>query len=406
MTNAGMTDEEDEGVTLDRCCQGISRREILRLALLGAGAWAVEPIVTLAARTASSAEGGGASLPRAAELLRDLITRHAKATDDPWAMMHGIRALGKGFSVAGGSALEYLCSHQLQEKELGGGTYLFMPGQAEGHSDTFLKTLLEAGVGLDQPITAVGRRRTVADLLHDAKQLFTYDPTRIDGKADDLSWSIIAFAITSPPSQDRWRNAQQQEIRLREVIAYAFATAESASADFHKAMTEGRTPPVKDRISDFTCGGTHLLYSLGVAVRYGHLGEEGRRRFADQLALLIWRMKIDPILQDQYYERLAKAYPGREEGLRPYRLDGRLKFLGHAFEILSYNRLFRLVPLTAEQERLERAAGQALAKTITEVATLDLAPIKTQKRKLFDLLVGDACHAYHGIHMVKGLNQV
>jgi hypothetical protein len=320
--------------------------------------------------------------------------------------MHGIRALGKGFRVEGGPALDYLCSHELQEKEVGKGRYLFMPLKAEGHADTFLKTLLETGVGLDHQITAVGRRRKVGDLLHDAKQLFTFDPSKIDGKADDLAWSLIAFSITTPPNQDRWRNAQGQEIRLRDVISYAFATAEWATGDFRKAMAEGRIPTGKDRISSFTCGGTHLIYSLGVAARYGHLGEEGKRRFADQLALLIWRLKVEPVLQDQYYDALAKAYQGKEDTLKPYRLDSRLKFLGHSFEILSYNRLFRLVPQTAEQERAERDAGQVLAETIREVAKLDVATLKARKRKLFDLLIGDACHAYHGVNMIKGVNQV
>lgn len=401
-----LLNEGQRGAALGRCCQGISRRELLRLALLGAGAWAVRPVAEVAARSVAAGEGGAANLGHAAEKLRDLISRYAKATDDPWAMMHGIRALGKGFSVGDTSAVDYLCSHALQEREVAGRRYLVMPQQDEGHSNTFLKTLLEAGVALDRPIQAAGRRRTVADLRHDARQIFTYDPSRIDGKADDLAWSIITFAITTPPNQDRWRNAQGQEIRVREVVSYAFATAEWASTDFRKAMMEGRTPTWKDRISNFTCGGTHLIYSLGVAVRYGHLGEEGRRRFADQLALLIWRLKTDLILLDQYYELVAKAYAGKAPVWGPYKLDGRLKFLGHAFEILSYNRIFRLVSLTAEQDRHVRVAAQALAETILEVTTLDFTTIKQHKQKLYNLLVGDACHAYHGIHMVQGLNQV
>jgi hypothetical protein len=390
----------------DRCCRGVSRRELLRWGLLGAGTLALGPLRVLAAEAPAVKNGAPSTLAGVERTLRELITRYATATDDPWAMMHGIRAIGKSFRVAGGPALEYVSAHQLQEKAEGGRKYLVMPIEVEGHPNTYLKTLLEAGVGLDQPITVGGRRRTVADLLHDGKQLFSYDPGKINGAADDLAWSIIAFAITTPPNQDKWRNAQGREIKLRDVVSYAFATAEWGSADFRKAMAEGSTPDWKDRISNFTCGGTHLIYSLGVAVRYGHLGEEGRRRYAEQLRLLIWRLRVDLQLLDEYYNTVAKAYPDQAARWRPYRLDSRLKFLGHAFEILSYNRMFRLVPLSPEQEEQIKRAGESLAETIQEVAKLDLRTIKRENRKLYDLLVGDACHAYHGIHMVLEGNQV
>ncbi len=394
------------GAPADRCCRRVSRREVLRWGLLGAGALAFRPVMALAANARAVQDGTAVTLAGTERTLREIITRYASATDDPWAMMHGIRAIGKTFAVAGGPAIEYLSAHHLQEKAERGRKYLVMPVAAEGHPNTFLKTILEAGVSLDQPITAAGRRRTVADLLHDAKQLFSYEPSKINGEADDLSWSIIAFATTTPPDRDRWTNAQGLEIRFRDVVAYGFATLEWASADFRKAMAEGRTPTWKDRISNFTCGGTHLIYSLGVAVRHGHLGEEGRRRFAEQLRLLIWRLRVDLLLLDDYYRVVAKTYEDKAARWRPYQLDARLKFLGHAFEILNYNRLFRLVPLTSEQEQQVQRAGRALAGTIQEVAKLNLPATKRENRKLYDLLVGDACHAYHGIHMVRGENQV
>lgn len=389
----------------DRCCQGMSRREFLRYAMLGVGAGAAVSAEALAAKAPEVGRAGASNPARAAEALRDLIQRHAKATDDPWAVMHAIRAMGKGFPVTGGSAVEYLCSHELQEKTVGGGRYLFMPQKVEGHPNTFLKTLLEAGVGLDQQVTAAGRRRTVGDVLYGAKRLFAFDRAKVPNSGDDLAWSIIAFAKTTPPGQDVWRNAEGQEIRFREVVEYAFSTAEEASAAFRAAMEKGTTPTWKDRISNFTCGGTHLIYSLGVAVRHGYLEEAGRRRFADQVRLLLWRLRVDLLLQDQYYEMVAKTYPTKVEAWRPYQLDGRLKFVGHAFEILNYARLFKLVTLTPEEEGKVRAAERALVETILEVRTLDLAKTKSQNRRLFDLLVGDACHAYHGIQMVRGVNQ-
>lgn len=397
--------ERDSPIPLHRCCLGVSRRDVLRLGFLGVGAWMMAPVTSLVDR-ASASSSGVPSSQDSERVLRSIVTRYVDTTDNPWVVMHGIRAMGRRFTVGGASAIDLLAKNQLKEVGEGREKRLAMPIAVEGHADTFLKTILEAGYGLDYPITAVGRRRTVGTLLDDAKALFSYEPGKINGTADELAWSIIAFSITTPPARDGWRNAKGQQIKLREVVRYGFDTLEWACADFRKAMREGRIPEWKDRISNFTCGGTHLIYSLGVAVRYGHLGEEGRERYAREIGLLLWRLRMDLHLLDEYYKTVAKAYPDRTEKWRPYRIDSRLKFLGHAFEILSYNRLNRLVPLTAEQEREVQWADGRLAETIEEAKGLNMAELKRTNRKFFDMLIGDACHAYHGIHMVRGVNQV
>ncbi len=402
-----LTEGEHE-LRLEKCCGRVSRREILTWALLGAGALALKPIAALAAPAPASPRGVGPSFALAERSLRSLVARQAVATDDPWVVMHGIRAMGKGFNVAGGSAVEYLASSELREKEVAGQKYLHMPREVEGHENTFLKTVLEAGVGLDHPIPAAGRRHAVADLVESAKRLFTFDPTLspFDKSRDEIAWSIIAFSMTTKPSQDRWKNTEGQEIRFRDVVDAAFTTAESASAEFLGAMKRGVMPAWKDRISNFTCGGTHLIYSLAVAVRYGHAGKRGRERLSDQLSLLIWRLKADLVLLDQYYEKVARVFPAQTTAWRPYQLDSRLKFLGHAFETLSYVRLQELYSLTAEQEQQVQTAKETLRESILEVNDLGVTEFKKTNRKLYDLLIGDACHAYHGIHMVPGVNQV
>jgi hypothetical protein len=65
-----------------------------------------------------------------------------------------------------------------------------------------------------------------------------------------------------------------------------------------------------------------------------------------------------------------------------------------------------LYSLTPEQEEQVQTAKQTLAETILEVKQLSLTALKKTNRKLYDLFIGDACHAYHGIRMVSGVNQV
>jgi len=219
-----------------------------------------------------------------------------------------------------------------------------------------------------------------------------------------MAWSIIAFSITTRSGQDVWENAEGRKIRFRDVVAAGFSTAELASADFRAAMTQGRMPTRKDRISNFTCGGTHLIYSLAVAVRYGHLGAEGRRRLGDQLSLLVWRLQADLWLLDRYYEDVAKVYP-KAEGGKLYKLDARLKFLGHAFEVLSYVRQHQLFSPGPAQRREIQNAQRLLEAALAELQQVDMVVVRKTDTKLDNLFAGDACHAYHGIHMVRGVNQ-
>lgn len=390
------------------CCRPMTRRELLRYALVGAGAWAVGPLDALAASTGGVADHKGSGGPaKATQSLRALVERYARVKDDPWILMHGVRALGKGFTLDEGPAVDYLCAHFLKERTVAGAQYLFMPHEAEGHPDVLLKTLLEAGVGLDHPITAVGRRRTVGDLLTSAKQTFAFDSSLspLDKSRDEIAWSIIAFSITTPPGQDMWRTAEGREIKLRDVVATGFSAVEMASTDLIAARQKGIMPAWPDRISNFTCGGTHLIYGLAVAVRFGHLGEDGRRRLKSLLDLLVWRLKADLHLADRYFEGLvSKAYT--QDTYRPYSLDARLKFLGHSMEILSYVRTFGLFKPTAAQQDHIRAAMETLAETILEVGRIKAGTISPQNRRLYHLLVGDACHAYHGLDMTLGANQI
>lgn len=393
---------------MECCCGGMTRRELLRYALLGAGAWAFSPLGAGAPAPAEAAvKDTGKGLGAAEHTLRILVGRYASVKDDAWALMHGVRALGKGFALVDGPAVDYLCAHFVKEKEVAGNRYLYVQKEAEGHSNVLLKTLLEAGVSLDYPIMAVGRRRLVGDLLASAKKLFSFDPNidPLNNSRDELAWSIIAFSVTTRPEEDVWKTAEGREIRFRDVVAAGFSTAELASTDFSSAMKKGVMPGWKDRVSNLTCGGTHLIYSLAAAVRYGHLGEEGRRRLGNQLDLLIWRLRADLHLADQYYQMVATAYADNQFR-RHYELDTRLKFLGHSMEILSYVQMFRLFTPTAAQQAQIRQAVEILRETILHVSKLDIGSLPDGKPHLYRLLVGDACHAYHGIRMVRGVNQV
>jgi hypothetical protein len=339
-------------------------------------------------------------LTRARRILKTIILEHAKAKDNPWLLIHGIRAMGPGFSIDDGSALGYLCSHYLRESSVNGKAYLYMPIDDEGHPNAFLsEAVLDAGVPLSYPFRWNGRRYTMRDVLAGARATFDFDPATFD--RDALAWSLVAFAHTTSPRQDRWVNANGKPIVFAEVVEFGMTTLEEATGKLRAAMDQPPIP-LRDEIHDFACGGTHLIYGLSTCFRFGYRQRSLAERMKTQYDLLVWRLAADSHLMDSYYKEVATEYP--QNVARIYSLDAQLKFLGHALEVLNHARLFRLFSPTVPQTKAINRAQEALIDVVEAVGQEGIAK-HVGDRMLANLLLGDACHAYHGLTMIRGVNQ-
>lgn len=385
----------------------LTRRQFLRTAtavVAGSAFGGVYPDMALGVERRIPLPGPAAGgIP----ILKAMIEEYARPEDDPWAVMHGIRAMGREFSFKGERAVDYLCNRFLAMKRVAGKDYLDMPTEYEGHSNPFLKTLLEAGVPLSHSFKVDGKRYTVGDLVASSKALFDFNPAAID--PDDIAWSLIAFSITTSPEKDGWTNAYGQQIRLRDVIGFGFDTLDKVTAGYRKAFKRGLMPDAVDGVNGFTCGGTHLVYGLASCVGNGHGGQEARQRLKAHLDLMIWRLESDSRLMDRFYQATSGS-SGRPPGLQKfyalYRNDAKIKFHGHVFEILSYVTHKKLFAPTPEQIRVVQKSGTVLTQAVKEIQGADLFEVKRQNQKLYRLLIGDSCHAYHGINMTLGVNQV
>jgi hypothetical protein len=375
--------------------QAASRREFMRMTVAGFGftAWRTLGLHQVEALAATATD----PLTRARVVLKTMILQHAKAKDDPWLLIHGIRAMGKGFSIGDGSALEHLCSQYLRVKLVNGKPYLYMPIDDEGHANAFLsEAVLDAGVTPNYPFRWNGRRYTVGDLVAAAKALFTFDPASFD--RDALAWSLVVFAYTTPPKQDRWVNAYGKPIHFSEVVEFGMVTLEEATGQLRAAM-RGGTMAIGDAIHTFACAGTHLIYGLATCIRFGYKQRALPERMKTQFDLLVWRLESDSRLIDRYYQQAAGQYPAGLTSI--YHWDAKLKFLGHSFEIINYGRLFGLFyPKPAQEE----AIGHARQELIDVIGTIGREGIGKYAgdKELFKLLLGDACHAYHGLTMARG----
>lgn len=362
-------------------------------ALIGAG------MLSQVGEFAAHADEALERIAQTHEPLKNFILKYAAAKDVPWLAMHGVRAMGKDFTIDGEAAIPFLCRRYLREQNVNGHSYLYMPVADEGHANVFLaEVLLDSGFGLDYAFDANDRQFSVADLVESARALFVFEPASMTFNPDDLAWSLLAFAYTTPPGNDEWSNAEGKRIRFADVVEYAMATCERANARFMSNMREGVLADAPDAIDNFSCAGTHLIYGLSACVRFGYSERSLAKRMQEQFDILIWRLAAETRIAKRYYSQLEDQYP--KAVVRMYLLDALLKFSGHAFETLASARMHGQLTTMPAQDALMKVALAELLNTIDEIVAMKLEDMELDE-SLRKLLIGDACHAYHALSMIS-----
>jgi hypothetical protein len=358
------------------CAPPLTRRKFFTFAL-GAG---------LAA--AWSAEG-----PAARETdpgVRRFIERYAMRPEDPWALVHAIRGVGTGYRLNGETLAAYVLRTCVRVQAVQQRRYLYIPATIEVHTNMFLKTFLEAGVPAAEPFACDGRVYQLHDLGEGAKALFRFDPRTID--RDDLAWSLIAFAELHASA---WENAYGERIALQAVVRCGLQALQEATQGLKPYVTAGLPLPQKLPIHSFTCGGTHLCYSLVVAAKHGYLQAGGGDVLQEQLQLLTYRLRADPDLIDRYYRELSSA-----PGVELFRAGAKLKVLGHALECLGYAQMHGLWQPSALEKTQIAQAVQEVRGLLAYIVMLDLAALRPRQAQLVQQIVSDTCHAFRGLSLV------
>ena len=359
------------------CHPVLTRRQLF----LGSGAFLA------AARIGS----GRAIAGQAADDGSAIIRRYATSPDDPWAVAHGLRAMGRDFTINGGRrALDYLLENVLAVIPANGGSVLGFPLEVEVHPNMFLKTILEAGVPLDHSFTHQGRRRALRDVREGARALLR--PKLVLSVPNALPWTLIALTRTTSPVRRQWTNAWGEPVDLNVVVESALRLLEQASLPLVQAMREGRPETAQAPVHSFTCAGTHMLYGLLTAVYAGYTANDRPERVQRQVDLLVWRLSADLDLIERFYQARAG-----NAGAFWYEADAKLKLLGHAEECLAFATRHEVARLTPVQQAQRHAATATLRRMLADLDGRDLEEAKSLNRGLFSQLVGDTCHARHGL---------
>ncbi|MBN1204788.1 MAG: hypothetical protein JXB05_07680 [Myxococcaceae bacterium] len=333
--------------------------------------------------------------PSTGEQLRALCRAHAADPSNPWALAHGITLEGRGFRARDGRpAAEIIVSGFLRREEPGRGLYFepFTPSGApiEPHPALQVKTLVRAGVPLGRTFRAswgpVTPRALVEELQRDFRPSLATSP--------DGAWALDALGQVLAPGAS-FRNGAGETVRFDAVMDEALATLERAQAELAAGMKAGlsQVPKQKQGIYAHPCGGLHFFQAVASWARHPSVREAWGQRLDTQVDVLVYRLGSEA---RQYEAALAQA-PQHRLAL----LSQSLKFYGHFLETLGqYRRENGWSPTPRQQQAVTRAR-QLLDATVRRLgeagAFRDLERLARQQPQLYLDLVGDACHAAHGL---------
>jgi hypothetical protein len=361
------------------CHSSLTRRELLLAG--GAAALLAEPFVRGRRGALAGPPDDGATT----------VQRYATPLDDPWMVAHGVRAMGRSFKLGNGRrAVDFLLETVLVEVPANGQSVLSFPIDVEGHPNMILKTLLEAAVRPDYAFTYKGRRRTVQEVVDGARALLR--PSLVASSPNALPWTVIALTRTTPPSRQQWMNAWGEPVDLDALVESAFRLLEQASLPVAEAMRDGRPETRQAPVHNFTCGGCHMIYALLTALQAGYTGKDRPRRMQQQVDLLVWRLSADLDLIERFYRARGNSVADFW-----YEFDAKLKLLGHAEECLAFADLHKVAKLTSAQRAQRQAATATLRRLLVDLDARNLGEAQVVDRELYRQLVGDTCHARHGL---------
>lgn len=386
----------------------VGRRKFI---LLGAGA--------LAAAGAGAAGyklgwfGGGASYETALAAANEMLEKRAREIGNASVLIHAIRGFGKGFKLAdGSSAVEHICSRYGADKEVNGKRYVYFKRDAEVHENSFLKTFLEAGVSLTQPVSVGETRYTLSDVAESGKALFRCDPQdlfkfdaneyrydpnfkepQVPGQPatggrgelvhEHLPWGLIAFSILMKPEQSTWTNAYGEPISLPTIADRSLAEYETTCALGERELKAERTAPpnFREAIKKYSCFGLHSVYGFLSLVQHGYTNNGLADRVNRMMDLVTYRLKGDAEAINSEYAAAGQSAPADQ--VEAFRLRALVKHYGHAFESINYAKLHKLTNFNSDQQRRISEGEAAFYDSLVKLHGLDWTMMKTKLGEKF-----------------------
>jgi hypothetical protein len=331
-----------------------------------------------------------------ARLTRQLTTP-AGDPESPWALAHGLLAFGPEFKASDGRSAVQVAASFAQPNDEHPPRYGFPPERGgkpvEPHPHLIVKTFLEIGLSPALELRAAdGIEISVRSLLLDLRARMRQPQS--DAEWYDSAWWLAALELD--PERDDRLVSPIRDAALARLEADDAVLAAEAEKPFASTAPMGAAKRNKSHIYGHPCGGLHFVQAILHAASASP-SQDFRARTQRQLALLLRRHAAEREL----YAQTLRAHPEA----RLIVSGQQLKFFGHLLETLALAVRLRTADgdpkLTADLAAAQRLATSdllgALDQLEQERAYERLPEITAQRPQLALDLIGDGCHAVHGL---------
>lgn len=333
------------------------------------------------------------------DALRAQCRAYAAEPRNPWALAHGVTLEDRAFKAKDGrAAADVIVSDFLRRDSAPGGRGLyFEPFTADGtpvepHPALQVKTLVGAGYPLGHTFRAAWGSVTLGALVEDLKRDFR------PGMAlqPDGAWALDVLARVLAPGAT-FQNGAGETVSFDAVMEDALATLERDHAELAAGMKAGKpeVPKRKQGIYTHPCGGFHFFQAVAAWARHPSVRKAWGKRLEAQVDVLAYRVESE----SRQYEAALQAMPRYRLPL----LVQMMKFHGHFLETLGrYSQDTGWRPTPSQRAALDKAR-EKLDEAVRQLQALgafrDMATIQQQQPQVYLDLIGDACHAAHGLEL-------
>lgn len=335
-----------------------------------------------------------ATAQRSLAWLAEQLRAQAGDPDNPWALAHGLLAFGKDFETRDGRSA-VLVAASFAERT--GARYGF-PAERDGkpvepHPHMLVKTFLEVGVEPSSPLRAadgasIDLRRLLTDMRAGVRE------PEHDTQWHDAAWWLSALELA--PAQDGPDLARLREEALARLESDAAVFVDAPADPFAPTAKMGAAKRAKSHLYGHPCGGLHFVQAV-LRGAGSSASSDLRARVSRQVRLQLDRYEAERDL----YAGVLRAHPSAR-----LMISGQqLKFFGHLLETLALADELGVVRQDAALRQAvtaaRRRAATDLLATLTQLehdrAYGRLAKLSEKQPQLALDLVGDGCHAIHGL---------
>jgi hypothetical protein len=328
--------------------------------------------------------------------------------NNPWALAHGLLAFGKDFQTRDGrnAVLVAAAFAEPQVSQSAGSHRYGFPVERAGkpvepHPYLLAKTFHEIGVDRAFRMRASDGARLDLQRLSGDMRASVHEP-RSGAEWHQAAWWLAALELDRSRSPQRTAQPDPELVHLRESALArleaddAVIAAPSTADAFAATAPMGAAKRNKSHIYGHPCGGLHFVQAvLRAAAASG--SQDFTARTQRQLRLLVTRARLERIL----YADMLREHPDASLLIA----GQQLKFFGHVLETLALAEELGLLRTDVElASSVNTARRETTADLLGAVARLKqlhaydrLAELAEKQSQLVLDLIGDGCHAVHGL---------